>query len=166
MLALLYFFPKEKENKRQDNQVKVRLCLIMYDGYVLFCNNASQEQCLSKKRYTCADKNSPRLEEIKTGTVVFLFNTEDKSLLGPFTTLSKGDELDAGTWVMDVDEKTMPTEDFKVTWEDLHILRNAPETLPFLKDLKTCKLTTTQTQRALDLLKQGQLYLYVKDKEK
>jgi len=138
----------------------------MYDGYVLFCNNESQQQCLSKKRYTCTNKASTPLEEIKTGTVVFLFNTDDKSLLGPFTTLSEGDELDAGTWVMNVDENNMPYEDVKVTWEDLHILQNAPEKLPFLNDPKTCKLSTTQTQRALDLLKEGQLYLNVKDKAK
>ena len=138
----------------------------MYDGYVLFCNNASQQQCLSRKRYTCADKESKILEEIKTGTVVFLFNTDNKSLLGPFTTLSEGDELDAGTWVMDVDENNMPYEDVKVTWEDLHILQNAPEKMPFLNNPKTCKLSTTQTQRALDLLKEGQLYLYEKDKAK
>ncbi len=138
----------------------------MYDGYVLFCNNASQQQCLSKKRYTCAAKESPHLEEIKAGTVVFLYNTDNKTLLGPFTTLSEGDELDAGTWVMDVDENNMPYEDVKVTWEDLHILQNAPEKLPFLNDAKTCKLSTTQTQRALDLLKEGPLYLYEKDKAK
>jgi len=134
----------------------------MYDGYLLFCNNTSQQQCLSRKRYTCADKKSTPLEEIKAGTVVFLYNTDDKSLLGPFTTLAESDELDAGTWVMDVDENNMPYEDVKVTWEDLHILQNAPQKLPFLKDPKTCKLTTTQTQRLLDLLKDGPLYLYAK----
>ena len=138
----------------------------MYDGYVLFCNDASQQKCLSKKRYSCAAKENPHLAEIKSGTVVFLYNTDNKTLLGPFTTLDEGDELDAGTWVMDVDENNMPYEDVKVTWEDLHLLQNAPEKLPFLKDPQTCKLSTTQTQRALDLLKEGPLYLYEKDKAK
>ena len=138
----------------------------MYDGYLLLCNKDSQQQCLSRKRYTCAKNESASLEEIKAGTVVFLYNTDDKSLLGPFTTLPEGDELDAGTWVMEVDENNMPYEDVKVTWEDLHILQNASEKLPFLKDPQTCKLTTTQTQRALDLLKEGQLYLNEKDKAK
>ena len=138
----------------------------MYDGYLLLCNSSSLQQCLSKKRYTCAAKGSAHLEEIKTGTVVFLYNTDNKNLLGPFTTLSEGDELDAGTWVMDVDENNMPYEDVKVTWEDLHILQNAPEKLQFLNDPKTCKLSTTQTQRALDMLKEGPLYLYEKDKAK
>ena len=143
-----------------------KVLLNMYDGYVLFCKNASQQQCLSNKQFRCSDKTSILLEEIKTGTVVFLYNTDDKSLLGPFTTLSEGDELDAGTWVMNVDENNMPYEDVKVTWEDLHVLQNAAEKLPFLNDPKTCKLSTTQTQRALDLLKEGQLYLNVRDEAK
>ena len=138
----------------------------MYDGYLLLCNNASLQQCLSKKRYTCAAKESANLEEIKAGTVVFLYNTDNKTLVGPFTTLSEGDELDAGTWVMDVDENNMPYEDVKVTWEDLHILQNAQEKLSFLNDPKTCTLSTTQTQRALDMLREGPLYLYEKDKAK
>ncbi len=135
----------------------------MYDGYILFCNKTSQQQCLSNKRYTCADKKTAALAEIKSGTVVFLYNTDDKSLLGPFTTLSEGDQLDAGTWVEDI-ETHIPSEDIKVTWEDLHVLQNAPEKLPFLNDPKTCKLSTVQTQRILDLLKEGALYLNVKEK--
>jgi hypothetical protein len=134
----------------------------MYDGYVLFCNKTSQQQCLSSKRYTCSDEKTKPDEEIKAGTVIFLYNIDDKSLLGPFTALTEGtDELDAGTWVEDIDTH-IPSEDIKVTWEDLHILKNAPEVLAFLKDPKTCKLSTTETQRALDLLKQGELYLYAK----
>jgi hypothetical protein len=134
----------------------------MYDGFVLFCNKTSQQQCLSSKRYTCADEKTKPDEEIKAGTVIFLYNVDDKSLLGPFTALTEGlDELDAGTWVEDIDTH-IPSEDVKVTWEDLHIIKNAPDVLPFLKQPKTCKLSTTETQRALDLLKQGELYLYAK----
>lgn len=136
----------------------------MYDGYIFFCNKTSLQQCLSSKLYTCADeKTKPKDEDIKAGSIIFLFNVEDKSLLGPFTAMREEDELDAGAWAMDVDTH-IPSEDLKVAWEDLHIIKNAPETLPFLKDPKTCKLTTMQTQRALDLLKQGELYLTSKIK--
>lgn len=136
----------------------------MYDGYIFFCNKTSLQQCLSSKLYTCADeKTKPKEEEIKAGSIIFLFNVEDKSLLGPFTAMREEDELDAGAWAMDVDTH-IPSEDLKVSWEDLHIIKNAPETLQFLKDPKTCKLTTMQTQRALDLLKQGELYLTSKNK--
>ena len=134
----------------------------MYEGYVLFCNTSSRQLCLSRQRYTCADKKT-KPTEIKEGSVIFLYNVDDKSLLGPFTALTEGgDELDAGTWVMDVDEH-IPSEDIKVTWEDLHIIHNAPEKLPFLDEPKTCKLSTTQTQRVLDLLQEGPLYLYAKN---
>jgi len=135
----------------------------MYDGYVLFCNNVSQQQCLSRKRYTCAEKESKTLEEIKTGTVIFLYNTDDKSLVGPFTALPEGDRLDAGTWVEN-EEHQYPYDDIKVTWEDLHIIQNAPEKFSFLNDPKACKLSTGQTQRVLDLLKEGPLYLYAKNR--
>jgi hypothetical protein len=134
----------------------------MYEGVVLFCNASSRQLCLSKQRYTCADKKT-KPAEIKEGSVIFLYNVDDKSLLGPFTALTEGgDELDAGTWMMDVDEH-IPSEDIKITWADLHIIYNAPEKLPFLNEPKTCKLSTTQTQRVLDLLKEGQLYLYAKN---
>jgi hypothetical protein len=135
----------------------------MYDGYIFFCNKTSQQQCLSNKRYTCADEKTKPTEEIKAGSVIFLFNVDDKSLLGPFTALMEGDELDAGAWAMDVDTH-IPSEDIKVTWEELHLIKNAPETLPFLNELKTCRLTTLQTQRALDILKKGELYLYAKNR--
>jgi hypothetical protein len=136
----------------------------MYDGYVLFCNNVSQQQCLSTKRYTCAENESKSLEDIKSGTVIFLYNTGDKSLVGPFSALPEGDELDSGAWVEN-EEHQYPYDDIKVTWEDLHIIQNAPEKLPFLTEPKTCKLSTGQTQRILDLLKGQPLYIYAKDKK-
>ncbi len=136
----------------------------MYDGYIFFCNKSTQQQCLSNKRYTCADeKTKPKEEQIKIGSIIFLYNIDDKSLLGPFTALAEGDELDAGAWALDVDTH-IPSEDIKVTWEDLHFIQNAPDVLPFLKDPKTCKLTSIETQNTLDQLKKGELYLYAKNK--
>ena len=102
-------------------------------------------------------KLSPAEDQIKIGSIIFLYNIEDKSLVGPFTALAEGDELDGGAWAMDVDTH-IPSEDLKVNWEELHIIQNAPEKLPFLKNAKTCKLTSIETQNALDTLKQGELY--------
>jgi Development and cell death domain len=135
----------------------------MYDGYIFFCTKETQQQCLSNKRYTCADEKSKPTEEIKVGSIIFLYNVDDKSLLGPFTALAEGDQLDAGAWALDVDTH-IPSEDIKVTWEDLHIIKNAPEVLPFLKAPKACKLTSIETQNALDELKQGELYLTAKNR--
>ena len=102
-------------------------------------------------------------EVIKEGSVIFLYNVDDRSLLGPFTALEEGGaKLDAGTWRMDIDTK-IPSEDLMVTWENLHVLHNADEELPFLRDLKTCKLGSTTTQRVLDLLAQSKPYLYDKE---
>jgi hypothetical protein len=62
----------------------------MYFGYILFCSNATQQQCLSNRKFTCADQQKAPTDKIIEGTVLFLFNTDDKSLLGPFTALSEG----------------------------------------------------------------------------
>ncbi len=137
----------------------------MYDGYVFLCTKTDVQQCLSAKRYTCASKQSKPAEPIKEGSVIFLYNTDDKTLLGPFTALTEGaDELDAGTWSMSVDEK-IPSEDLKVTWEQLDMIRNAPEQLPMLRAPKNCRLTTLETQNTLDALKQGELYLTAKEEK-
>ena len=136
----------------------------MYSGFVLFCNNATQEQCLRQKQYTCADKSAPTAK-IKVGSIIFLYNTDDMSLLGPFTALSEGGgTVDTGAWAMKIDEHSA-SENVKLEWEDLHHLESAPEKLPFLKTPKTCELSTTQTQRALDLLKQAPLYIDEKNKK-
>jgi hypothetical protein len=133
----------------------------MYDGYVFFCNQTSQQQCLSTKHYSCAENQPKPKGEIKEGSVIFLYNPDEKTLLGPFTALTEGaTELDAGTWRMDVDTH-IPSEDIKVTWENLHLIKNAPAELPFLENPKTCRLSTSETQQLLDLLKQGEPYLAV-----
>lgn len=138
----------------------------MYDGYVFLCNNQSQQQCISTKHYTCLSEQSKPSEAIKEGSVIFLYNVEDRSLLGPFTALTEGGaELDTGTWRMDVDTH-IPSEDIKVMWENLHVIQNADKELPFLLDMKTCKLGFTQTQRILDLLMMGELYLYAKEESR
>lgn len=136
----------------------------MYDGFVFYCNKAGQQHCLSTRHFACTEKDKPR-ELVKEGSVIFLYNTDDKTVLGPFTALTEGgDELDAGTWMMYVESK-IPSEDLKVTWEDLHILHNADKELPFLDEIGTCRLGTTQTQRVLELLRGSPLYLRSKEEE-
>ncbi len=137
----------------------------MYDGYVFFCTKTTQQACLSNRRYTCADEKTKPDEKIKVGSYIFLYNSDEKTLLGPFTALTEGaEELDAGAWAEDV-VTHIPSEDLKVNWEDLHIIKDAPSQLPFLNDMKTCRLTTVQTQRALDLLRGGELYLLEKEQK-
>jgi hypothetical protein len=131
----------------------------MYDGYVFLCNKETQQECLNNKHYTCLSNANKPSETIKEGSVVFLYNVESRNLLGPFTALTEGgEELDAGTWRMDVDTH-IPSEDLKVNWENLHVIHEADKELPFLLDMKTCRLGVTQTQRVLDLLMKGEPYL-------
>lgn len=135
----------------------------MYEAYVFFCDKKTQNECLTKKLFSCADqKNS---NKIRVGDIVFLYNIESRSLIGPFTALTpKGDQLDSGAWAMDIEEH-VPSEDIKVNWENLHVLYDAPSVLPFLENLKTCALTPTQTQRILDLLRNSELYVKSKQRE-
>ncbi len=131
----------------------------MYDGYVFYCDESTVQKCLSNKSYSCSDKPSKPSEPIKEGSVIFLYNSENKTLLGPFTASTEGGtELESGTWAMSVDEN-IPSEDIKVTWEQLHLMPNAPEKLPLIESLKTCRLTSLETQNILDLLKQEELYM-------
>ena len=109
--------------------------------------------------YTCADKKTAVAAEIKVGSLIFLFNPETDTLLGPFTALTEGAEtVDTGAWAGDIDDHSA-SQNVKLEWENLHTLANAKKEMPFLKEPKTCALTTTQTQRALDLLKQAPLYI-------
>jgi hypothetical protein len=140
--------------------------ITMYAGYVFVCNNASQEQCLNRKLYTCTDKENAPQEKIKRGATIFLYNIDTRALLGPFTALSEGgEELEEGSWAIDIDEHSF-SENVKVGWEKLHLLQNAAEVLPFLKDPKTCSLSETDTQRALDLLKEAPLYVHKQSRQK
>ncbi len=117
---------------------------------------------MRQKQYTCADKETVPTVKIKIGSILFLYNIDDKSLLGPFTALSEGGgKVDTGTWLMNIDEHSA-SENVKLEWEDLHCLENSPATLPFLDGLKSCELSTTQTQRALDILRQAPLYIQEK----
>jgi Development and cell death domain len=138
----------------------------MYSGFVLFCNNVTQEECLRQKQYSCAGRETVPTVKIKVGAVIFLYNVDDKSLLGPFTALSEGGgKVDTGAWEMKIDEHSA-SENVKLEWEDLHRLENAPAALPFLEAPKSCELSTTQTQRALDVLRQAPLYIQEKTEKR
>jgi hypothetical protein len=139
--------------------------LNLYDGYVFYCTNKTRQECLINRQFRCVDKKTRRPETIKVNSVIFLYNTQDRTLLGPFTALTEdASELDSGAWRMDV-ETHIPSENIKVTWEDLHIIHDAPVKLPFLLNPRTCRLGFTQTQRVLDILKQGKLYLYSEERD-
>jgi hypothetical protein len=137
----------------------------MYAGFVLYCNNESQEQCLKSKNYVCTGKKGSSLDKIKPDSTIFLYNSDNQTLLGPFTSSEEeGTDFEEGAWAVDIDEHSA-SENVKVEWEELHLLQNAPKLLPFLNDPKTCTLSETQTQRALDMLKTAPLYIHKSETE-
>lgn len=113
---------------------------------------------MKSKRYACSSRETAPKVDIKVGSIIFLYNPETDVLLGPFTALTEGAEtVDNGAWAEDIDDHSA-SQNVKLEWESLHVLAKAGEMMPFLKAPKTCELTTTQTQRALDLLKQAPLH--------
>ncbi len=137
----------------------------MYSGFILFCTKTAQEQCLRQKQYTCAGRETVPTAKIKVGSIIFLYNVDDRSLLGPFTSLSTGGgKVDPGAWMLNIDEHSA-SENIKLEWESLHILEEAPSKLPFLNTPKTCELSPTQTQRALDFLKQSPPYVQERNRK-
>ena len=130
----------------------------MYAGYIFFCKSESLSQCLRHKRYACTGSDKVKPTEIPEGSVIFLYNNEKQTLLGPFTASGGGSTIEKGAWAEDID-KHSASENVKVEWEELHLLQNAPKQLPFLNDPENCKLSEFQTQRTLDVLKKAPLYV-------
>jgi hypothetical protein len=130
----------------------------MYVGYVFLCNMESLKDCVRQKLFTCSGESSKTIQEVAAGSVVFLLNTDSNTLIGPFTAPdSTRTGLEPGTWT-EVEDTHSLSENIRVEWEDLHELKNAQGRFPFLKDIKSCKLSQLQTQELLDALGQGPLF--------
>ena len=127
----------------------------MYSGYILFCSNTAFGKCLSKRLYTCADSHKDEVATIPRGSVLFMYNPETQTLVGPFTAASAGaTRIETGTWTSTVDEHSA-SENIKLEWEDLHIINKADESFPFLKNPEKCELSTLNVQALLDTLKEA-----------
>jgi Development and cell death domain len=127
----------------------------MYSGYVLFCSNTTVGACLNKKLYTCAETKKDEVANIQKGSVLFLYNSETRTLVGPFTAASGGAErIETGAWTSKVDEHSA-SENIKLEWEDLHVINSANERFPFLEKPEKCGLSTLRVQTLLDALKEA-----------
>jgi hypothetical protein len=130
----------------------------MYVGYVFVCSKESLHDCLRQKLFACSGETIKNVEEVGVGSVVFLFNTDSKTLIGPFTASGlRRTGLEPGTWKEVTDEHSV-SENIRVKWENLHELRNAQDRFPFLKDIKACKLSQFQTQDMLNALDEAPLF--------
>jgi hypothetical protein len=124
----------------------------MYVGYVFLCNKQSFNDCMRQKLFTCSAESIKSVQEVGLGSVVFLFNTDSNTLIGPFTAAgSTRTGLEPGTWT-EVTDKHNVSENIRVKWEDLHELKDAQHRFPFLRNIKACKLSQFQTQDLLNAL--------------
>ncbi len=129
--------------------------LIMNIGYILFCSKTSFGQCLSRRLYTCSDEHVDDVKRIPKGAVLFMYDSGNNILVGPFTAASEGAlRIETGTWLSKVDEHSA-SENIKLEWENLHIIKDAVVRFPFLKSLKKCEISSLWTQTVLDALERA-----------
>lgn len=129
----------------------------MYAGYVFLCDDPSLRQCLNRKLFVCS-ADLEVVDEIGEDSIVFLFNADSGSLVGPFTASGAEETpLEPGTWVEEVDEQSL-SSNFRVQWEELHELKEADAKFPFLRTKKVCRLTNVETQNLLNDLRKAPLF--------
>ena len=127
----------------------------MYSGYVLFCNKTTLGQCVSKRQYTCTDSHKSEVETIKKGSILFIYDSASKSLVGPFTAATESaSRIETGAWSTRIDDHSA-SANVKLEWEDLHVIHNAAEKFPFLNEPEKCELSTLRIQTLLDALKEA-----------
>ncbi len=127
----------------------------MYSGYVLFCGKSEFGKCLSNRTYSCTDKQGDEVASIKKGSVLFIYNPDDKTLVGPFTAASEGaSRIETGAWTSHIDEHSA-SANVKLEWEDLHIVKDAASRFSFLAKPEKCELSSLRVQTLLDALKES-----------
>jgi len=98
------------------------------------------------------------VEAIKQGSILFVYDPDAKSLLGPFTAAEEGaSRIETGAWSTKIDDHSA-SANVKLEWEDLHLIENVDKSLPFLNSLQTCALNTLQVQEVMDALKDAPIY--------
>jgi hypothetical protein len=130
----------------------------MYAGYVFACGADALGDCVRRRVFSCSGEAAEDVRDLALGSMVFLFDVDSDTLVGPFTAAgSVGRGMEPGAWTESVDELSF-SGNFKVTWEELHKVENARERFPFLRDRKNCRLSRLQVQDLLDALKKGNLF--------
>ena len=87
-----------------------------------------------------------------------MYDPEAKTLLGPFTAAEEGaSRIETGAWSTEIDEHSA-SANVKLEWEDLHLIKNVDEQLPFLSKLETCSLSTLEVQEIMDSLREAPVF--------
>jgi hypothetical protein len=98
------------------------------------------------------------MQKVKRGSVLFMYDSEDKSVVGPFTAAGEGaSRIETGAWRSEIDEHSA-SANVKVEWEDLHIIKNAGERFPFLNKPQKCQLSSLQVQTLMEALKEAPVF--------
>lgn len=113
-------------------------------GYLFLCSNLTQKECFQRMLFGISKKRLNTVREIKTGSTLFLYNMNSKTLIGPFIAASEGGaNLVPEAWTK-THPKGFPAQVY-VNWKNLHIVKDAENRFQFLRDRQTCKLTPEQT---------------------
>ena len=124
----------------------------MYSGFVFLCNKSSLGQCVQNRQIACSDKYQNQPKTVKRGSIIFLFDPDVKTLVGPFTAVTEGaTQIEPGTWSTGVNTHAM-SENITVHWENLHIIHDADKQFPYLSNLESCELSTLKVQELMDAL--------------
>jgi hypothetical protein len=127
----------------------------MNQGYVFRCVGESLKNCVKSRLFTCSGEAA---REIGPGYLVFFFNTDSDTLVGPFTASgSSKTGPEPGAWTQVIDPHTF-SGNFKVEWEELHESSHVRSKFPFLKDLNACKLSPLQVEDLVNALKKAPLF--------
>jgi len=138
--------------------LRVLVLAIMYAGYVFACGADTLGNCVRRRVFSCSGEVAEDVRDLALGSIVFLFDVDSDTLVGPFTAAGPGRRgMEPGAWTESVDELSF-SGNFKVTWEELHKIENARERFPFLRDRKNCRLSQLQVEDLLDALKEGDLF--------
>jgi len=125
----------------------------MNSGYILFCGKTSFAQCMSRRLFTCAGNHADEVKTVPKGAVLFMYNQDSKTLVGPFTAASEGaSRIETGAWTSEIDLHSA-SANINLKWEDLHIIENAAAQFPFLNNPEKCELPPLRIQTLLDALK-------------
>ena len=124
----------------------------MNQGYVFPCEAESLKSCLRSRLFTCSGETA---NEIGPGYLVFFFNANSDTLVGPFTASgSSRTGPQPGAWTEVIDQHSF-SGNFRVEWEELHEMKGAKRKFPFLKDLHACKLSSLQVEDMIEALKKA-----------
>jgi hypothetical protein len=130
--------------------------IVGYTGFLFYCDDVALKECVRKRLFSCPTDAAKIAQKIGIGSVLFFYNPDSQTLIGPFTVTDSKMDLESGAWVTDT-EHDFPAR-FGVEWEELHIVKNAPKEFPFLAEKRSCALSETQTQGLLHVLKSAPFF--------